>query len=246
MTRPLTVAALYDIHGNAPALEAVIAEVPDDAAIVIGGDTAVGFAPVRTLELLDALGDRAHWIRGNADRPHTLESDIWVERENWTVAQIGDDRAAWLASLPETLTLDVDGLGATLFCHGSPRSDEESLTRVTSEERFAEILADVEATTIVCGHTHQQFDRRARGKRIVNAGSVGLPYEGRPGAYWTLLGPDVEHRRSDYDFAAAAAALRSSGFPAPEELTDWLFDDPPDPDEVAEFFERRALETARS
>jgi predicted phosphodiesterase len=241
----LRVAALYDIHGNARALDAVLADVPDNAAIVIGGDIALGFEPVRTLELLDGLGHRAHWIRGNADRPHS-GADTWAERDDWVAAQIGADRAAGLASLQETLTLDVDGLGPSLFCHGSPRSDEESLTRVTSDERFAEILADVTESTIVCGHTHQQFDRRVGDKRVVNAGSVGLPYEGRPGAYWTLLGPDVEHRRSDYDFAAAAAAFRTSDFPDPGELVGWLFDDPPDPDDVSQFHEERALEAAGS
>ena len=239
----MRVAALYDVHGNAPALEAALAEVPDDAEIVIGGDTALGFAPARTLELLDRLGDRAHWIRGNADRPHEDEG-IWGEREAWTTAQIGERRAAELASLPEAVTLDVDGLGATLFCHGSPRSDEESITRVTSDERLAEIVGDVKETTIVCGHTHQQFDLRAAGRRVVNAGSIGLPYEGRPGAYWTLLGPEIDHRRSEYDFTAAAYALRASGFPAPDEFVEWLFEAPPDPAEVAELFEQRALEAA--
>jgi predicted phosphodiesterase len=240
------VAALYDIHGNAPALDAVLRDVPDDAEIVIGGDTVLGFDPIRTLELLDALGERAHWIRGNADRRHSNETDVWVEREDWVVAQIGEERFGQIASLSDTLTLHVDGLGPTLFCHGSPRSDEEQLTRVTSDERFAEILADVSESTVVCGHTHQQFDRRTGDKCIVNAGSIGLPYEGRPGAYWTLLGPDVQHRRTQYDFAAAAEALRTSGIPDPGEFVEWLFDAPPDPDEVAEFFEQRALEAARS
>lgn len=238
----MRVAALYDIHGNAPALEAALRDVPEDAAIVVGGDTVVGFEPVRTLDALDALGGRTHWIRGNADRPHE-EDGLWAERERWAFAQIGD-RAAELAALPETLTLDVDGLGPTLFCHGSPRSDEESITRVTSRERLAEIVGGVGEATIVCGHTHQQFDRAIGEKRVVNAGSVGLPYEGRPGAYWTLLGPEVEPRRSEYDYEAAAAEFRASGFPEPDELLGWLFDDPPEPDEVARIFEQRALEAA--
>ena len=81
-----------------------------------------------------------------------------------------------------------------LFCHGSPRSDEEILTRISSEERVAAAVADVSEDVVVCGHTHVQFDRRAAGKRLINAGSVGMPYEARPGAYWALLGPDVELR----------------------------------------------------
>src|SRR5207302_1998643 len=146
------------------------------------------------------------------------------------------ERVAFLESLPETVTLDVDGLGPTLFCHGSPRSDEESLTRVTSEERLAEIMAGVAEPTVVCGHTHQQFDKRISGKRVVNAGSLGMPYEGRPGAYWVLLGPDVEHRRSEYDTDVAAGAIRSSGYPDPEELVELIIEKPPDPREVSEYF----------
>ncbi len=236
----MRVAALYDIHGNAPALEAVLADVPKDATIVIGGDTAIGFEPVRTLELLDELGDRARWIRGNGDRLGS-ETGIWGERQAWAVEQIGAERARALAELPETLTLDVDGLGPTLFCHGSPRSDEESITRVTADERLAEIIGGVEEATIVCGHTHQQFDRRLRGKRVVNAGSIGIPYEGRPGAYWVLLGPDVEHKRSEYDVASAANGFRSTDFPEPDEIIGWILEDLPPPDEVSEFFERQAL-----
>ena len=242
----MRVAALYDIHGNAPALEAALAEIPDDAEIVIGGDTAIGFEPARTLELLDALGPRAHWIRGNADRRDPHVDGLWEQRRVWTEERLGEDRVSSLERLPETLTLEVDGLGPTLFCHGSPRSDEESLTRVTADERLAEILAEVDERTIVCGHTHQQFDRRAGDKRIVNAGSIGMPYEGRPGAYWALLGPGVEHRRTEYDVATATEAIRSSGYPDPDELVDLLFEKPPDPDEVAEYFEQRALEAAQS
>jgi predicted phosphodiesterase len=239
----MRVAALYDIHGNAPALEAVLADIPDDAAIVIGGDTVIGFEPLRTLELLDALGGRAQWIRGNGERVGS-ESGIWAERQQWAFEQVGEERSRALAALPETLTLDVDGFGPTLFCHGSPRSDEESITRVTSDERLEEIVGGVEEATIVCGHTHQQFDRHIGDKRVVNAGSIGIPYEGRPAAYWLLLGPDVEHRRTDYDVAAAAAAFRATGFPDPDEIIGWILDDPPDPAEVSEFFEQQALEKA--
>jgi predicted phosphodiesterase len=239
----MRVAALYDIHGNAPALEAVLAGVPDAAVIVIGGDIAIGFEPVRTLELLDALGDRVHWIRGNGERIGS-ESGIWADRQKWASEQIGAVRTRALAELPETLTIDVDGLGPTLFCHGSPRSDEESITRVTSNERLAEIIGGVDEATIVCGHTHQQFDRRIGDKRVVNAGSIGIPYEGRPAAYWLLLGPDVEHRSTDYDVATAAAGFRATDFPDPDEIIAWILDDPPDPAEVSEFFEQQALEKA--
>jgi diadenosine tetraphosphatase ApaH/serine/threonine PP2A family protein phosphatase len=123
-----------------------------------------------------------------------------------------------LDSWPETLVVDVDGLGPTLFCHGSPRSDEEVITRVTPARRLDPMVALTPENVIVCGHTHVQFDRVHEGKRIVNAGSVGMHSEGRPGAYWLLLGPGVAMRRTAYDVERAAELIRASGFPDP----DWL------------------------
>jgi predicted phosphodiesterase len=237
----MRVAALYDIHGHAPALEAVLAEVPADVELVIGGDIVLGPQPREVLELLDALGDRAHWIRGNceAQTPHT--DALWEQRRLFTLERVGSERHHLLENLPGTLTLEVDGLGPTLFCHGSPRSDEEMITAVTSEERLREILGDVAESTVVCGHTHHQFDRLTDGIRVVNAGSIGMPYEGRPGAYWALLGPDVELRRTVYDFEPAAGAIRGSGYPDSEEHVEMLYSQPPSAAEVAEYFERQAL-----
>ena len=105
-----------------------------------------------------------------------------------------------------------------LFCHGSPRSDEEIITAVSPEERLAPMLEGVAEDTVVCGHTHHQFDRAVLGKRLLNAGSVGMPYEDEPAAYWLLLGRRAELRRTAYDIAAAAERLRASGFPDVDEL----------------------------
>ena len=127
-----------------------------------------------------------------------------------------------------------------LFCHGSPRSDEEILTRISPEERVAAAVADVSEEVVVCGHTHVQFDRRVAGKRLINAGSVGMPYEARPGAYWAVLGPDVELRRTDYDLEAAAAAIRVSGFPDAGELADENVLTVPSAEEATQQFERMA------
>ena len=113
---------------------------------------------------------------------------------------------------------EVDGLGPVLFCHGSPRSDEEILTAVSSDERLAPILEGVAEEVVVCGHTHHQFDRRAHGTRLLNAGSVGMPYEDEPAAYWLWLGPEAELRRTDYDVAAASARMRAAGLPDLDEL----------------------------
>ena len=230
MTR---VAALYDIHGNLPALEAVLAEAAGDAdAIVIGGDFSRGPMPVETVDRLRGLGERARFIRGNAERPAAGEGA-------WEMGLLGEERLSFIAGLPETVTIDVEGLGAVLFCHGSPRGDEDIVTAVTPPDRLERILAGVSEPVVVCGHTHHQFELRSRATRIVNAGSVGMPYEGRPGAFWAMLGPDVEHRTTAYDLDVAAAAIRASGFPDADELVDMLRS-PESPEEVAPHFESLA------
>jgi putative phosphoesterase len=230
----MRVAVLCDIHGNLHALDAVLAEVEREEvdAVVLGGDVAWGPSPAETMERLRALGEWVLWVRGNADR----------DPGDWAAERLGDDRVRFLRGLPDTQRLDVDGLGPTLFCHGSPRSDEEMITAVSSESRLREILEGVTERVVVCGHTHHQFDRVVDGIRVVNAGSVGMAYEGRPGAHWALLGPDVELRRTEFDFAAAADALRASGFPDADEVVKTLYESPPSAAEVAEHFERQALE----
>jgi len=239
------VAALYDVHGNLAALAAVLAEVEALAvdAVVVGGDVAVGPMPRETLERLLALGERALFVRGNGDRELAdppSGGDLWLERTRWSAAQLDRGQRAWLAALPDTQSVDVNGLGPVLFCHGSPRSDEEILTRISPEERVAAAVAGVREEVVVCGHTHVQFDRQTVGKRLVNAGSVGMPYEAEPGAYWALLGPDVELRRTDYDLEAAAEAIRATSFPAAEELAATNVLTVPSADEATEQFERLA------
>jgi putative phosphoesterase len=245
------VAALYDIHGNLPALEAVLADVDEARAdlVLVGGDVVTGPFPSETLERLSGLGDRAYFIRGNADR--VLVEDAgeptgpspWPERQAWTRAQLTDEQRRLLATLAHTAAMEVGGLGEVLFCHGSPRSDEEIITRVTSPERLSEIMSGVGQRVVVCGHTHVQFDRMIGGVRLVNAGSVGMPYEDEPGAYWALLGPDVELRRTEYDLERAAAAIRASGFPGADEFADEHVLHPAGADEATEQFERMALES---
>ena len=241
----MKVAALYDVHGSLPALEAVLAEV--DAlqvdAVVVGGDIAIGPMPRPTLERLLGLGERARFLRGNGDREIATPSagtDLWLERTRWSAEQLAPRRRAWLAALPDTQSLDVDGLGPVLFCHGSPRSDEEILTRISPEERVAAAVDGVSEGVVVCGHTHVQFDRQVAGKRLVNAGSVGMPYERQPGAYWALLGPGVELRRTEYDLEAAAAAIRATGFPGAEELAAENVLTVPTAEEATEQFEAMA------
>ena len=241
----MKVAALYDVHGNLPALEAVLREVEslDVDAVVVGGDIAIGPMPRASLELLLTLGERALFLRGNGDREIGSPpegSGLWNERTRWSGEQLERGELAWLAALPDTQAIAVEGLGRVLFCHGSPRSDEEILTRISPEERVAAALAGVDEPVVVCGHTHVQFDREAAGKRLVNAGSVGMPYEAGPGAYWALFGPDVELRRTEYDLEAAAAAIRATGFPEAEALASENVLTVPTAEEATEQVERMA------
>lgn len=242
----MRVAALYDVHGNLPALEAVLAEVEELEvdAVVVGGDIAIGPQPRETLERLLALGERARFLRGNGDReiasPPSEPTDLWEERTRWASGQLERGQLAWLAALADTQSLDVGGLGGVLFCHGSPRRDDEILTRISPEARVAAAVAGVAEATVVCGHTHVQFDREVAGKRLVNAGSVGMPYEAAPGAYWALLGPDVELLRTEYDLEAAAAAIRATGYPDADELAAENVLTVPSAQEATEHFESMA------
>jgi putative phosphoesterase len=247
----MRVAALYDVHGNAAALEAVLAEVEalEVDAVVVGGDVAIGPQPRETLERLLALGERAVFLRGNGDReiasPPAEPADLWEERTRWASQQLARGQLAWLAALPDTQSLDVDGLGAVLFCHGSPRRDDEILTRISPEKRVAAALDGVAEEVVVCGHTHVQFDRKVAGRRLVNAGSVGMPYEAAPGAYWALLGPDVDLRRTEYDLETAAAAVRASGYPEAEAMAAENVLAVPSAQEATELFEGMAAAEAK-
>jgi predicted phosphodiesterase len=201
------VAALYDVHGNLPALGAVLREVEEDDLIVVGGDVVGGAFPRETLDLLRGLGRRARWLRGNLERelvelPPAREGGPPPGELERLRALLGDERVTFLYRLPQRFELDVEGLGRVLFCHATPANDLDIVTPLTPDERLASILDGVAADVVVAGHTHMQQDRRAGRVRWVNAGSVGMPYEDEPGAFWASLGPDVELRRSEYDRAA--------------------------------------------
>ncbi|MEV6375864.1 metallophosphoesterase family protein [Micromonospora musae] len=214
------VAVLSDIHGVLPALEAVLAE-PDVATadlIVLTGDIAAGPQPVEVLDRLADLGDRVCWVGGNADR-ELVEAragrSLPIEVSNWAATQLRDDQVDRLAALPRTVTLPVVGLGPVLFCHATPRDDEEVVLVDSRMARWAEVFADLpaEVRTVVCGHTHMPFARLVDRRLVVNPGSVGMPYGGT-GAYWALLGPGVQLRRTDFDVEAACARVAAeSTFP---------------------------------
>jgi putative phosphoesterase len=216
------VAALYDIHGNLPALDAVLADVEAAAPdlVVVGGDVGPGPLVDEVLDRLAAFGDRARYVMGNGDRELVSAFDgggygrdtPWALTA-WCAQRLTSEHRDRLAAFQPTVSA-----GGTLFCHGSPRSDTEIITAVSPEERLAPMLAGVAEDVVVCGHTHHQFDRAVLGKRLLNAGSVGMPYEDEAAAYWLLLGPEPELRRTDYDITAAAVRLRAGGAPDLDEL----------------------------
>jgi putative phosphoesterase len=247
--RAARVAAIYDIHGNLPALRAVLAEVDELGAdlIVVGGDIASGPLPGETLSTLRARGDVV-FIRGNADRevaPGAPEPTDDVVRAfwAWTTRRLDEEQRNWLSELDFSATVEVEGLGEVLFCHGSPRSDEEIITRLSPDERIAPMLKAVAEDIVVCGHTHIQFDRSIGAKRVVNAGSVGIPYEGAPGAYWTVLTDEIEARRTDYDLDEAAQTIEESGFTESKKLIAMLRQ-PPSSDEASKHFEAMAADAS--
>lgn len=228
----MRIAALYDIHGNLPALEAVLEEVVDADVdlIVFGGDLCFGPLPAETLHLAQSL-ENTRFVRGNADREVAGEGgeklDGWIrDVTDWCYAQLPPEDRSFLLAQSTSVTVDVDELGATLFCHGSPRGDEETITIATPEVRLEEMFAGVSERLIVCGHTHAQFERNAAGHHVVNAGSVGLPF-GNPGAYWALLGPEIELRRTEYDYRRAGRLFRKKGGPEADGFAEHITMPPP-------------------
>jgi predicted phosphodiesterase len=238
--------ALYDIHGNLDALDAVLGDprAAHPAAVVIGGDVVPGAFGAAVLDRLAAMSGPMHWVRGNGERevaaavggPTPAEGDNAAEMSSFTAADLGPERARPLGELP--LTVTVDGV---LFCHASPRADDELLTRISSPERWSAALAGVEAKLVVAGHTHQQDDRMVDGVRFVNAGSIGLPYEGDGDARWLWIEDGVpELRRTAYDAAGAGRRMREACAALGDSVNASLIE-PVEAMVVTRMFEERAL-----
>jgi putative phosphoesterase len=224
----MRVAALYDIHGNLPALEAVLHQIAhaNVELLLVGGDVVSGPMPRETLACLLSLPIPVQFIQGNADREvlaHMTGRSASVVPEDvqaitrWVADQLPPEHARVIASWPATLQLTIPGLGQVLFCHATPGSDTALFTRLTAEVRLVPVFEGLDVAVVVCGHTHMQFDRTIGAIRVVNAGSVGMPY-GEPGAYWLVLGPTIQFRRTSYDRMQAAARIRATDYPHAEEF----------------------------
>ena len=208
----MRVAALYDVHGNLPALEAVLADVEreDVDEIVVGGDVLWG--PLQAECVARLRGAGASFVGGNCEHDVLQPtSDV----AHWCFDRLDDDTRSFVRSWPRTIERELDSLGRVVFCHATPRDVEEIVTVLTPDNVVHEALSEVDADAVVSGHTHVRLDRSVAGvPRLLNPGSVGLPYEGAMGAFWALLDGGVEPRRTDYDVEAALELLAATGFPA--------------------------------
>lgn len=242
----MRVAAVYDIHGNLPALETVLEEIrqADVDQVVVGGDVLPGPMPRETLALLRDLELPVQLIQGNGDRvvlaaragaeiPEVPEQAR--EAVRWTARELDPEHERWIASWPKTLRLEIQGLGEVLFCHATPRNDTDIFTRLTPEERLVPTFEEAKASVVVCGHSHMQFDRRIGRVRVINAGSVGMPF-GEPGADWLLLGPHIQLQHTPYDLTKAAERIGATQYPQAREFAERYILRPPSESQMLEAF----------
>ena len=210
----MKIAAIYDIHANPIALKAVLNDIESINVdlIVVGGDVVSGPMPKETLRLLQDVTTPTKFILGNAESEvlrylNGEEINGLTERANeearWVSGQLSLEQRNFIAGWSKTEIIELKNLKTTLFCHGTPRSDVEIFTKETSEEKLKQIFKNTVAQTVICGHTHMQFDIKEEGIRIVNAGSVGMPF-GKTGADWLLIDSTINFRHSHYDLEEAA------------------------------------------
>ena len=208
-----------------------------------------GPMPRETLACLLDLDIPVQLIQGNGEREVLAlmagtetgaVPEQFREVMRWNAAQLRPEDKQLLASWPKTVQFEIGGVGEVLFCHATPRSDTEVITRLTPEDRLLPIFAGLNVPLVVCGHTHMQFDRRIGKVRVVNAGSVGMPF-GEPGAYWLLLGPNVQLRRTSYDLTKAAERIRATSYPQAQDFAAKNILQPPSEEKTLEAFTKVEL-----
>lgn len=248
----MRIAAIYDVHGNLPALEATLAEIRHAAVdiVVVGGDVVPGPMPREAVSALTEIGLAVRFIHGNGEReilrivdghePSRLVPAAVHESMRWVARQLLPAQLDAIRSWPSSIRLELPGLGETLFCHATPRSDTEVFTRATPEPDLLPLFEPLDLSLVVCGHTHMQFDRSIGTTRVVNAGSVGMRFGG-PGADWLLLDREVELRTTSYDTGRAAERIRRTEYPQASEFVEDHVLASPDEAEMVERFEKVAL-----
>lgn len=235
------VLVLADIHGNDDALGAVLAEADPGGfdAVAIIGDITWGSFPQETYELLAPLSEKLIAVSGNSDRA-LLELRSGVidqpsERERWMLEAHSSEVRGFLVSLPQRVSIEISGFGSVLFTHGSPRGDEELVTPETPPERVREFMDGVSESVLGTGHTHVGYVRSLDGWTLFNPGSIGMPYEGKRGAFWaTLEGGAIDLHRTDYDVEAFVQRTRATDDPAVDKIAPILLDPPTREEAIAQ------------
>lgn len=241
----MRIAAIYDIHGNLPALEAVLGEIRrmQVDGVVVGGDVLPGPMPCETLAALAALEIPLSCIRGNGEAAVLAQiagrdadgiPEEAREAVRWVARQLNAEQVRWIGEWPMTLSL-ATGVGDVLFCHATPRSDTEIFTRLTAEESLLPIFGAVDAPVVVCGHTHMQFERMVGDVRVVNAGSVGMPF-GKAAAFWLLIDGEIELQCTRYDLQRAAERIRATSYPQAEAFAVHNILHPPSEEQMLRLF----------
>lgn len=247
----MRVAAIYDIHGNLPALEAVLEDIRQAEAdhIVVGGDVVPGPMPLETITCLLNLEVPVQFLRGNGEAAVLMQmagADVNTipeqarEAVRWVAQQLRPEHERLLASWPRAIQVQIPELGDVLFCHATPQSDTEVFTRLTPDQHLLPCLEGIDAPLVICGHTHMQFDRMVGDVRVVNAGSVGMPF-GNPGADWLLLGPKIQLQHTSYDLAKAAGRIQNTSYPQAQDFAARNVLQPPSEEEMLEAFARVEL-----
>jgi predicted phosphodiesterase len=243
-------AVLNDIHGNLPALEAVLDRVHQAGVerIIVGGDVFPGPTPHLVLRTLAGCGIPVEYIYGNGEVAILDElagrtprvPELYRPHLRWNVAQLSAGECDFIARWPMTLRFAVPSIGDVLFCHATPRNENDIVTPMTPEDRLIPVFDSAHAAVVVCGHTHIVMDRTIGETRVVNPGSVGMPF-GLPGADWMILGPDVEFRRTTYDSSSAAERVRASGYPGADEFAATYILQPPSKEDMLKVYEAASV-----
>ena len=219
----MRIAAIYDIHGNLPALEAVLQEIKQASVehIVVGGDVVAGPMPVTCLELLQNTGIPTQFIHGNAEsellrhlagQPVDGLSPAAETIAKWVSGILPTEQQQLISGWPTTIQHEIEGIGTVIFCHATPHNDIDVFTTRSSDERLHGLFDSISASLVICGHTHMQFDRTFGDLRIVNAGSVGMPF-GSTGAYWLLIDNEITFKHTDYNRQEAAERISKTDYP---------------------------------
>jgi len=222
----MRIAAIGDVHGNLPALEAVMDEICTESVdgIVVCGDTIAGPLPTETVAVLQESRIPVHFLRGNHDSDVVRflsgqEPGGMVAKDDdaarWEASKLTREQKASLLTWPATVEIESEPWGKILFCHATPHNETFVFSRLTPEAKLLSVFERLNVSLMVCAHTHMQFDRTIADVRVVNTGSVGMCV-GRTGADWLLIDDEIQFRHTDFDLNQAAERIRQSDYPQAE------------------------------